>query len=412
MSMVPGQTVSLEVSKIVHGGYGLGRVTGRVVFIPGVIPGEVVEVRITEVKKSHAFGEAVTLVEPSPHRVDHVWPEADVRREPPNRVGGADFGHIALDHQRAVKREVIAEAMARQGSVDDRFHESLTVQAVPGQPDGTGWRSRVTLHVDAQGTAGQKAFRSDRVIPTDTLPLAHPDIARLGAHHNLWPGETSLHLGRGSGGVSWLKKAGDAPAAVSETVAGHTFHLDTDVFWQVHHSAPEVLTDAVVRAVDWGAWDPGALNADLYGGVGLFSVALAAAGGPDTHLVSVEAHPSAGRFAAKNLSPWPRSRSVTSDVLAYLRERVAGASKHERERFRRATIVADPPRSGAAGSVMAALIDLAPQQVVYVACDPVAFARDQKLLAEGGFELVSVEAFDLFPHTHHVEMVAAFSRTS
>jgi tRNA/tmRNA/rRNA uracil-C5-methylase (TrmA/RlmC/RlmD family) len=61
---------------------------------------------------------------------------------------------------------------------------------------------------------------------------------------------------------------------------------------------------------------------------------------------------------------------------------------------------------------MAALIDLAPQQVVYVACDPVAFARDQKLLAEGGFELVSVEAFDLFPHTHHVEMVAAFSRTS
>jgi predicted RNA-binding protein with TRAM domain len=101
--MVPGQTLPLEISKIVHGGYGLARVDGRVVFVPGVIPGEVVDGRITEVKKSHAFGEALALVQPSPHRVDHVWPEADIRRDPDSRVGGADFGHIDPSHQRALK---------------------------------------------------------------------------------------------------------------------------------------------------------------------------------------------------------------------------------------------------------------------------------------------------------------------
>ena len=75
-----------------------------------------------------------------------------------------------------------------------------------------------------------------------------------------------------------------------------------------------------------------------------------------------------------------------------------------------ATIVLDPPRAGAGAKVVGQILDLAPKHIVYVACDPVALARDLKPLIAGGYELVSLRAFDLFPHTHHVEAVASLVR--
>jgi len=412
MTVDRGQTLTLEVSKIVHGGYGLGRVNGQVVFVPGSAPGDVVDVIVTEVKKSHAFANVVSVIQASPHRVPHIWPEADVSREPHHRVGGADFGHLNLDYQRQVKTDIVREALARQGDVPPKVSDSVVVQPIPGREDGTGWRTRVTLHVDDNGVAGQRAFRSHRVIPTASLPLAHPDIQAMAAHTQSWPGETGLHLGRSSTGGQWLMMAGDKPAPVTEQVGRHTFHLNTDVFWQVHESAAEVLTAATVRAVDWDLWDEGAANHDLYGGVGLFAVALANRGGPTSHLVSVESHDTASTFASRNVAGYANASVVTSDVMAYLRGQVKDLSATSSDRFARATVVLDPPRSGAGKSVIDSLVALSPQQVVYVACDPVAFARDQKLLQAAGYVFTSLEAFDLFPHTHHIEMVAGFRRGS
>jgi tRNA/tmRNA/rRNA uracil-C5-methylase (TrmA/RlmC/RlmD family) len=410
MTVDRGQTLTLEVSKIVHGGFGLGRVDGQVVFVPGSAPGEVVEVIITDVKKSHAFADVLHVVQPSPHRVPHVWPEADVSREPQERVGGADFGHLTRDYQRQLKTDIVREALARQGDVSPEWIESIVVQPIPGQPDGTGWRTRITLHVDGNGVAGQRAFRSHRVIPTGTLPLAHPDIQAMAAHRTTWPGQRAVHVGRSSSGGQWLSRAGDEPVPVTEQVGGHTFLLDSEVFWQVHDSAAEVLSRAVVSAVDWDQWDEGAHNHDLYGGVGLFAVALAHKGGASSRIITVESHESASTFSRQNLAAFSDAVSVTGDVMAYLRQQVKSASVADADRYARATIVLDPPRSGAGANVVDSLVALAPRQIVYVACDPVAFARDQKLLAPGGYSLTHLEAFDLFPHTHHTEMVAGFRR--
>ena len=410
MTVARGETLTLEVSKIVHGGYGLGRVDGQVIFIPGSAPGDVIDVVITDVKKSHAFAEVVSIIQPSPHRVPHIWPEADVSVEPQARVGGADFGHLALDYQREVKTEIVHEALTRQGEVSPNVTDTLVVHPIPGSPDGTGWRTRMTLHVDESGVAGQRAFRSHRVIPTTTLPLAHPDIQAMAAHQQHWPGQSALHLGRSSTGGQWMMMAGDKPAPVTETVAGHTFHLNTGVFWQVHASAAEVLSTAAVDAVNWDLWDEGADNHDLYGGVGLFAVALAAKGGSHSRIVSVESHETASSFATRNMADFAQSSAVTSDVMAYLRSRVRNASTSSQARFSHASVLLDPPRSGAGKAVLESLISLAPRQVVYVACDPVAFARDQKILSQSGYALTSLGAFDLFPHTHHIEMVAGFVR--
>jgi tRNA/tmRNA/rRNA uracil-C5-methylase (TrmA/RlmC/RlmD family) len=78
--------------------------------------------------------------------------------------------------------------------------------------------------------------------------------------------------------------------------------------------------------------------------------------------------------------------------------------------FKDATVVLDPPRAGAGAKVVGLLVDLAPQQIVYVACDPVALARDLKALLAGGYEIASMRAFDLFAHTHHVETVVSLVR--
>jgi len=379
-----------------------------VVFVSGSAPGDVVEAIVTDVKKSHAFADIVHVVAPSPHRVPHIWPEADVSRELDKRVGGADFGHLAVDYQRQLKTEIVREALARQGDVSPEWAQSVVVHPIPGNPDGTGWRTRLTLHVDDNGVAGQRAFRSHRVIPTTTLPLAHTDIEAMAAHRTLWPGEQTLHLGRSSTGGQWLTTAGDRPVAVTEKVDDHTFLLNSEVFWQVHTSAAEVLSQAVGDAVDWEQWDEGAPNHDLYGGVGLFAVALAKRGGGASRIISVESHEAASGFAERNLTGFGEALVVKSDVMAYLRQLVKNLSASDSDRYARATILLDPPRSGAGKSVVDSLVALAPKQIVYVACDPVAFARDQKLFASAGYSLTHLEAFDLFPHTHHIEMVAGF----
>jgi tRNA/tmRNA/rRNA uracil-C5-methylase (TrmA/RlmC/RlmD family) len=100
------------------------------------------------------------------------------------------------------------------------------------------------------------------------------------------------------------------------------------------------------------------------------------------------------------------ARAVTARVDRFLDDLAADAGSAERARLRDATVVLDPPRSGAGRAVVDRLAELRPRQLVYVACDPVALARDVGLLRAQGYELADLAAFDLFPNTHHVEAVA------
>ena len=105
------------------------------------------------------------------------------------------------------------------------------------------------------------------------------------------------------------------------------------------------------------------------------------------------------KAATKNVAKWPTARVVAADV----RRTLASGELGEVD-----AAVLDPPRSGAGHATIDALVAIKPRRVVYVACDPVALARDTALLADKGYQLDSVEAFDLFPMTHHVEAVAVF----
>jgi len=409
-----GQTIELDVINIAHGGVAVARHEGRVVFVSDAIPGERVLARVTnDAKKSFLRADTVSVIEPSEFRQEHVWDAASLDRDPDERAGGAEFGHIQLAHQRELKRRVLAESLQRMAKIEPGTPATdATVEAVPGEtPDGTGWRTRVRLHVDAEGTIGPYAARSHRVIPVSSLPLATPELAGAAPLRESFRGEESVDILAPSSGGIRLVVGAQKPSVITEIVGTREFRLNDTGFWQVHRGAAALLSDVVQSMIDPEIFDPSAANLDLYGGVGLLAAAVADRFGPGTRITSVESDSAATDFASDNLSEWVGARAETARVERWMPRFAADASATERSRLARSTIVLDPPRSGAGREVVEAVASVTPAQVIYVACDPVAFARDVAYFAERGYTLDRLRAFDLFPHTHHLEAVGSLSRT-
>jgi tRNA/tmRNA/rRNA uracil-C5-methylase (TrmA/RlmC/RlmD family) len=407
-----GTQVEVEVTNVAHGGIAVARHDGRVIFVSDAIPGEKVLAQITDdSKKAFWRADTVSVLSASPHRQPHVWEAASVERAPENRAGGAEFGHIDLSHQRELKRQVLTEALTRMAGIRSDVVVEPADSSAPGRvaADGTGWRTRVRLQVAEDGTPGPYAARSHRVIPVTALPLATQEVAAIAPLTERFPGAQHLDLVAPSTGNPYvLVEDGRRrrPIVITERVGEREFRLDARGFWQVHQNAATTLTRAVQDAVDPQRFDPRAENLDLYGGVGLLAAALADGVGGPVRLTSVESDREASAHAARNLAEWDAT-TVADRVDRFLRAQVASAAH---ERASAATVLLDPPRSGAGKVVVDLLAQLAPAQLIYVACDPVALARDVGLLRERGYELDRLRAFDLFPHTHHVEAVARLVR--
>lgn len=421
MSGEVGQIVDLEITDVAHGGVFVGRIDGRVVFTADAIPGERVRARLTDVTKSSFWrAETVEVLEASPHRQRHIWPEADIDHDPAERPGGAEFGHIALAHQRDLKRHVLATALQRTGRLDVPVEfegprpASVGNHVVAEQPDGTRWRTRVSLHVDGDGRVGAYAARSHRVIPTQQLPLATAAIERAAAGLGTpAPGRIDLvqpadgHvrvIPRGAEGTGRGASARRSTDVVVEQVGGRRFRVDAGGFWQVHRLAASTLTSVLTEELVDGV-DPDGWHLDLYGGVGLFGALLGDLAGSTARITSVEANERATEHAGENLAEWVGARAETARVDRWvhaLRERI---TDRDRERLSRGTVVLDPPRAGAGAAVVDDLAALAPASIAYVACDPVALARDLARFAGHGYRTDRVRGIDLFPHSHHMEAV-------
>lgn len=415
MTSSPGELLDLDITGFAHGGTAIARHEGRVVFVADAIPGERVRAHVTDPssgsgadKKRFWRADAVEVLEASPHRVPHIWPEADISRAPADRVGGADLGHIELGHQRVLKRQVLQEAL-------DKFAGAgLTAPEVVGldEGDGRGWRTRMTLHVDDAGRVGPYAARSHRIIEVDSLPLARPELAEAAGALVGTPSAGRILFVEPADGRARVLPRPDRPTrsrrgarahrpepeVIREKVGSREFSLDVDGFWQVHPLAAATL-DAEVRTALEGRVDPDATHFDLYGGVGLFAAALADLGATD--VVTVESDARATAHAERNLAPLD-VQAVTARVDRFLASVPDGS--------RAGTIVLDPPRSGAGKAVVEAVHGLAPEAIVYVACDPVALARDLGTFRALGWEPDRLSAYDLFPHSHHFETVVRLTR--
>ena len=391
--------VELEVLRIAHGGVSVAELDGRVVFVADTLPGERVLARISDEAHDRFWrAETLRVLRPSPDRQAHVWDAASIDRPPELRAGGAELGHVAPGRQRALKEQVLRDALQRTGGLTEQEvqHLGAAVRAVPGRADGTRSRTRLRLHVDEDGRAGPYAARSRTVVPVADLPLAVEGLEALLPRRAA--GRT-LDLVASAGGAFAASGRRDHGPIV-ERAGGREFALEALGFWQVHPAAAETLQQAVRDALA-PDFDPAADNLDLYGGVGLLAAALAGAGGRSTRVTTVESDAAATGHAARNLADLPHVRATTARVDRFL----------ARPRRRPgATVVLDPPRSGAGADVVRALAAAEPARIVYVACDPVALARDLKTFGGLGWRPTRLEAFDLFPNTHHLEAVAALER--
>ncbi|MFC4555905.1 class I SAM-dependent RNA methyltransferase [Georgenia faecalis] len=414
MSTPGPDLVELVVGPPAHGGHCVARsADGPVVFVRHTLPGERVRARVTQARRQFWRADAVEVLEASPDRVPSVWPEAG-----PGGVGGGELAHVALDAQRRWKTTVLREALTRIGHLDlDGLEGEVAVEGLPGDDEagGLGTRTRIELVVDADGTAGMFRHRSHDVVPLSSMPLAVPAIAELGLFapgrwSHLRPG-TRLDVVAPSVGAPLVLVDGEPEASgrgpargsvreVVPTAFGDlTYRVRASGFWQVHRRAAPVLVDAVLGAL---RPTPGERLLDLYSGAGLFTLPLVTAVGESGRVDAVESEPRAVTDARRNLhahagAALHEARVDPASLVALGGDPVDG-------------VVLDPPRAGAGPAVMDALADLAPQRVVYVACDPAALARDLQVATARGYRLRTVRGLDLFPHTHHVEAVALLER--
>jgi tRNA/tmRNA/rRNA uracil-C5-methylase (TrmA/RlmC/RlmD family) len=405
------ELLELEVGAIAAGGGCVGRAPdGKVVFVRHSLPGERVRAQVTASTTSYLRADAVEVLRASPDRVEAPCPHAG-----PGRCGGCDFQHVEIGAQRRLKAFRVAEQLARLAGMD----REVDVEAVPGDSGGLGYRSRVRVAVDGRGAVGFRRHRSHRMEYIHECAIASPAVTATGAFDVLWPGSTEVEVVTGSTpneamvsitprgrsaprlpdlgtGVVVGGKVRHAPGAVHAVVGGRTYRTSPGVFWQVHTGAAATLLRAVLELAGPCA---GAAVVDLYAGAGLFSVALAEAAGASGSVLAVERDGRACADARHNGATFPTLRVLEGEVTPALVESALG---------RPDVVVLDPAREGAGIPVMRALAAHAVtvRTLIYVSCDPSSFGRDCRVLLDEGWRVTGLRAFDIFPMTEHVELVA------
>lgn len=379
----------IHLDAIAHGGHCVGRLDSRVVFVRHGLPGEVVTARITDTTNKRFWrADAVTIQQSSPDRVASRCPVS-------GQCGGCDFQHVSLTGQRQLKTAVLAEQLQRLAGIE-WVGEVRAVGGVPDVPDGLGWRTRMRYQTQ-RGVVGLRAHRSHQMVelPANGCPIAHPEGPSVGELAELaasQPGDVEL-LATVADDVMTCAPGGSAEAAtvVTQTVGMVDYQLPASGFWQVHPSAAKLLSSRVLDLLAPTANDH---VLDLYCGVGLFAGQLVGRG---ARVTGVETNRESVKWARRNV---PSAVFIATPV-AKLTERLARDAD---------LVVLDPPRSGAGEHVVRALARGSARTICYVACDPAALARDLATFERAGWHADHIEAWDLFPMTHHMECLAVLSR--
>ncbi|AKV55346.1 tRNA (uracil-5-) -methyltransferase [Bifidobacterium actinocoloniiforme DSM 22766] len=416
---------TVRVERYADQGRCVGHLDGRVIFLRFALPGELVEVSVDQPVRAKArflTGEVTRVIEASPDRVTPAWPLAGPLAQE-GGVGGADLVHAGLPAQLAWKRSLIEQQMQRMGHVD----ASVEVVRAPGDEEAGGlhWRTRIDLIADEQGKPSMRRRESHERVAIDAMPLARIELNDLATQLGVWrggfePGSSirlalPQHERDGQDGnyallVDDKVKAGRRKLEEHVEVQGRDFTYEVDAagFWQIHRQAPALLADAVLRAVQGGLQAQSAqVIWDLYSGSGLFSLPLATMAGEHGRVLAVEGSRVAvaqARYNAQRAGLDSRIEALAGDVA----KRITGRIPQGFERPD--AVVLDPPRAGAKAAVCRLIADSGAPLVVYVACDPTSLARDTATLTAAGYQLASIQAYDLYPMTHHVETLAVFTR--
>jgi 23S rRNA (uracil1939-C5)-methyltransferase len=423
--MKSGDRLTLKIEKPAAGGRMIARHEGFVVLVGGAIPGEVVEAEVERVQRSAAWARTARVLEPSADRVDVGGDWA---------CGGNVLAHVTYQRQKALKREIIQDAFARIGRMN--VPADIDVAESPS----SGYRMRARLHV-VNGRIGFfregthdlcDAAASQQLLPASVevlrdieeqlAPTQASAIKEIELSENCAADERALHLTlrdesdpsrlgvmpsiRGVRGVSCGAAFGGRPLVLAgtpdvsdtleipaaNTTVTVTLTRQAHAFFQGNRYLLSPLVTSVVASVPKGH------VLDLYAGVGLFSVALAARGDCDVIAIEgerVSAHDLKHNAARVGAHIEPRHQSVEAFLRGGRLPRID-------------TVVVDPPRTGMTKDALHGALALRPARLIYVSCDVATLARDARTIVDGGYRLSDLRAFDLFPNTAHVETLVIF----
>src|SRR6266702_3124935 len=418
-------SIDVELTDLAYGGDTVGRYEGRVLFVPGGIPGERVRVDIVEERRGHARANLLEILRPAPERVEVHYPLLiDC---------GCQWQHIAYPAQLTWKAHIVRQLLVRIGKQTDAI-----VQPTIGMPAGVSpwhYRNIALFSVGPDGEVGFKLTESHEVQDLETCELLHPALDMV---YQLLRTKLKNHFGdtlaemiqgftiRGAiGAVSTVNMSSPVkavptllsiharPGSVLETpqelaqefltdvVHGRRFRISADSFFQVNMVQTSVLAERAVAMLEPQRQD---IVLDGCSGVGLFSAFLSPYA---SRVIAIESQPSAVMDARANATLNNQNNITTIEGTL---ERLLGQLYYRRERVDLALV--DPPRAGCHPKALQALQSLAPRNICYVSCDPSTLARDiASLCASGRYRLVAAQPIDMFPQTYHIECIALLVRT-
>jgi 23S rRNA (uracil1939-C5)-methyltransferase len=412
----PGQILEVTAERLGFGGFAVARHEGLAVFVPFAAPGDRLRVEVTAVEKKFARAKITEILAPGPGRVVP-------RCQHFGACGGCQFQHVDYATQVAAKAEFVRDALVRTGGFDwpspivvhhgepwhYRVRTQLKVQATSGERgDGTHGRLRrrerkqkraneaAAVGTVAPPTLGFHAAFTHTTVDVHECPVLAPELeqglaAVRAAIAELprkdWPYQIdgACANGRASG-------APDLPGLrkdlVEHEVLGFRYLIEPESFFQGNRHLVSKLVEGAIGD------ESGELAFDLYAGVGLFSLPL---GRRFERVIAVEDERRAATLGRVNV------KTNSCDHVTYLRSTTEQFLRANKERPD--LVFMDPPRVGAK-PILPQLLELRASRLVYVSCDPQTLARDLRQLADGGYEVEQVEAYDMFPQTFHVEAIA------
>ncbi|MCA9639724.1 MAG: class I SAM-dependent RNA methyltransferase [Myxococcales bacterium] len=407
---------------------------GGVGFARGVVPGDIILAENIKRHSGYQRAEQWTLVEPGMARVQPICPVQQ-------RCGGCDWMHLELAAQREAKKEILREALLRTGGFRAEALPEIRLESAGAD---TGYRRRAQLQVDARGRLGFFSSGTHELVEVERCLVCNPRLEEmLGvlrgiASQGHFRGFTRLELRiadhaperlvratlkkqrgkRGASGNASLE-ARMQGEGIRFVVAGSAADKELLQRWDVSEGVeiaapPAAFTQvnaavnrALVAAVVRGAEQRGVRRfLDLYCGAGNFSFPLAAAG---LSGVGIEISEPAVLAARANMSAVAERLGRPLDVRFFAGDAEQVLAEMADGRFD--LIVLDPPRAGAKESVPF-VVSSAARWLCMCSCDPVTLARDLKALGQAGFVIEEISAYDMFPHTHHVEALVWLRRNS
>src|SRR4051794_14081505 len=438
-----GAEVDVTIDSLAHGGAGVGRLDGYVLFVRDAIPGDRVTARVTKRKKAYGEARAIEVLTPSPER---IAPQAD--------HPGAPWQVLPYERQLEVKAEQVDDALRRIGKLDG-FELEPIVPAVEQWryrnkvefSFGTAEDGGLVCGFHAPGSWEEIVDMDDCLLVSERVNDVRRRVLAFCREQGLsaWDRRTQegflrnlmIREGRRTGqlqvrlvtspgaldadgfaaaaeadGVFWTQAAGVAETtvggdtehiagspALDEELGGLRFAISPDAFFQTNTEMAEVLYGIAVDYADLRGWDR---VFDLYCGIGTIGLSLAGRAG-EVWGVEVVEDAVADAIANAQRNEITNAQFFAGDVRLAMRELVERAGRPD-------VLVVDPPRSGLSQKVVRRVIEAAPKRIVYVSCNPTTLAPNAAQLVEAGYALRRVRPVDMFPQTHHVECVAMLER--